>query len=244
MIFSTSYLNHRTSLKALLFFSFFLLHTTINGQSVEQIRQEVEQRALDARSLAPNFCGTMQRPENKMKARDIDIQNRLMQLKNNGTWNVTDGYGGGCDKDCDLTAAARTPLACSGIGSEIFRIPIAYTLNTTAGCVENIPTLAQLSEQVDMMNDFMACQNIPMQFYECQAPRLIDEGCVYNSTNVTNIPDVVNIMYFLTQAMEQAVMVLLFCPLIQILQLPLSCPIGVTIPFLTQQVLWTVPPRH
>ncbi len=176
-----------------------LLLTTlmVNGQETGNILLEVEQRIEQAATFGQaDFCGTMQQTENQKSPKDIDINNRFMQFRNGGTWNLQGSYGGGCTNDCDLTSVERDPLSCSGAGNDIFRIPIVYTLSTTTGCPSTIPTTTELSAQIDIMNDFMICQGIPMEFYECEPARMLDLGCTYNAANVTNVPNVVNIYVF------------------------------------------------
>lgn len=188
----------RKALTFLFLASFLLVDTTVFGQAEQQTLWEAEQRMLQVQAMGGlnNFCGTNLQPENNRPAEDIDINHRFSQFRGNGTWNLNDGYGADCDKDCDLTTMDRTAQSCSVSGTDIFKVPVVYTLNTTAGCPTSQPSQAELDAQITIMNDFMICQGIPMEFYQSQATRLIDVGCTYSAGNVTNVPNVVNIYVF------------------------------------------------
>lgn len=177
---------------------FLLVDVAVFGQAEQQALWEAEQRMLQVEAMGglSNFCGTNLQPENNRPAEDIDINHRFSQFRNNNTWSLTDGYGASCVKNCDLTTMDRTAQSCSVSGTDIFKVPVVYTLNTTAGCPTSQPSQAELDAQITIMNDFMICQGIPMEFYQSQATRLIDVGCTYSAGNVTNVPNAVNIYVF------------------------------------------------
>ena len=181
----------------------FSLISTSFGQS----KIELERARRAAQQVKNDFCGTMEKPANRVKPQDIDILNRFRQFKDGGTWNVQDGYGSGCTNDCSLAAAARTPTSCSSTSLSLFRIPVVHRVSNTGGCVNSVPTQAEIDGQLNLMNDFFDCQDIPIELYKCttypNAPtsgdnstQFEDFGCTYDDCIVENIPNVLNLYLF------------------------------------------------
>jgi hypothetical protein len=173
-----------------------LFATGLFAQKTKTILQEEQEREKAYQDLiAPMICGTANIDANKQVGEQqvYDWIDQLMQ-RGTGTWSVNDGYGATCTNDCIITTAT----SCGQPSLSVFRVPIVYQMNTFSPCSGIAqPTATQLSAQVTMMNDFFACQNIPVRFYEAMPLQLINTGnCTYDAAQVTNMPNIVNIYVF------------------------------------------------
>ncbi len=184
-------------LLALLFF--FSLSYNAYSQQIEA--EAAYRNAQYQQSIQPKWCGTEELQHNiDGRPEDVEILNRLYQFRSITTWSVTDGYGDGCTiTSCTAISAS----SCSGSQSGVFRVPVVYTLSTTTGCATSAPSTNKLTEMIDMMNDYYACEGIDIEYYLCDndpsAPNGIrsgDYGCDYSTASLADIPDVINIYVF------------------------------------------------
>jgi len=90
-------------------------------------------------------CGTTQLYERiGLRVEPISIDNG--NQRSGATWSVNDGYGASCTTDCIMTVPP------GGAGTK-YRMPVVFIVSNTAGCVNALPTQAEIDAQLDKMND-------------------------------------------------------------------------------------------
>jgi len=119
------------------------------------------------------------------------------------SWNLYSGYGSGCATDCVFD----TPISCSLPNASKYLVPVVFTVSTTTGCATTPVSQATIDAQLSIMNDFFACQGIPIVYYKCTmwtghpttgdlSTRYADLGCTYSDGVVSEIANVINIYIF------------------------------------------------
>jgi hypothetical protein len=139
------------------------------------------------KSNPSNACATQKMPENVIDPRKRGEKDMNGMLRSNlAAWDITAGYGATCANDCVFTA----PNTCNG--SAVYKVPVQFTVSTSA-CSIGVPTTAELDAQINIMNDFFACQGIPIRYYIAAPTRQGDFGCTFNNSAVADLPNVINI---------------------------------------------------
>ncbi|MBK8626580.1 MAG: hypothetical protein IPN86_13735 [Saprospiraceae bacterium] len=178
-------------------FLFFISITfqIVNAQSTYEKERQIRD-SLYKIHLQPHWCFTKDQPDNQRSR-------GFIQNLRSGTWNVQSGWGATCDNDC----AFDSPVSCGSPSTALFRVPVVYTLSNTTACGSTLPSQTELDAHINIMNDFLACQGIPIFYYKCTtypghpttgdlSTRIDNFGCTYSSGSPAPIPNVVNIYVF------------------------------------------------
>lgn len=148
--------------------------------------------------IGEKICFTQEIKANNVTPQVFPLVTILRKSLRNGTWNVNDGYGTTCTHDCTLAGSA----SCSK-----FRIPVVFTVSTSSGCGTTIPTQSNIDAQINITNDFFACQSIPIELYKSisydghpstgdMSTRFQNIGCSYSASVLNDVPEVLNIYIF------------------------------------------------